>query len=52
MLIISDKIFEDKITLLNLKIDLINKLDLINMIKFITIVMINNKKFLVYQLID
>ena len=42
MLIKSDKILEHKITLLNIK------LDLINMFSFMTIVIINNKEFLVY----
>ena len=52
MLIKLDKILKHKITLLNMKIDLINKLDLINISSLITAVVINNKKSSIYQLID
>ena len=52
MLIKLDKILECEITLLNMKIDLINKLDLINMLNLITVIIINNKKSSIYQLID
>ena len=48
MLIKSDKVLEYKITLLNVKIDLIDKLDLINMLSLITAVMINTKESLIY----
>ena len=52
MLIKLDKILKYKITSLNIKISLINKLDLINMSSLITIVITNNKEFLIYQIID
>ena len=52
MLIKLDKILEYEIVLLNMKIDLINKLSLINMSNFITAIMINNKESLIYQIID
>ena len=52
MLIELDKVFKHEITLLNIKIDLINKLNLINISSFITAVMINNKESLIYQIID
>ena len=48
MLIKSDKILEYEITLLNVKIDLIYKLSLINMLDFITAVITNNKESLIY----
>ena len=52
MLIKSDKVLKHKITLLNVKIDLINKLDLINILSLITIVMTNNEKFSIYQIVN
>ena len=48
VLIKLDKILEYKIALLNMKIDLINKLDLINISSLMTVVIINNKESFVY----
>ena len=48
MLIKLDKVLEHKITLLNIKISLINKLDLINISSSITTVMTKIEESLIY----
>ena len=48
MLIKSDKIIEHKIALLNMKIDLINKLNLMNILSLIIAVIIDDRESSVY----
>ena len=52
MLIKSDKVLKYKITLLNIKLSLLNEWDLINISSFMTTVMTNNEELLIYQIID